>query len=100
MRRLVCAADSSTAELCCHATSASPEIAGLNYLQSVTPNLSLGGETFWLSAAMKSGVGFAARHQGEKHIATAQLATTGLVSLNYAHRLSEKVKTLALWSTL
>ena len=68
-----------------------PAFAGLNYLQSVTPNLSLGGETFWLSAAMKSGVGFAARHQGEKHIATAQLATTGLVSLNYAHKISEKV---------
>ncbi len=65
--------------------------AGFNYLQSVTPNLALGGETFWLSQAMKSGVGFAARHQGEKHIATAQIATTGLVSLNYAHRLSEKV---------
>ena len=65
--------------------------AGFNYLQSVTPNLALGGETFWLSQAMKSGVGFAARHQGDKHIATAQIATTGLVSLNYAHRLSEKV---------
>lgn len=64
---------------------------GFNYLQSVTPNLALGGETFWLSQAMKSGVGFAARHQGTQHIATAQIATTGLVSLNYAHRVSEKV---------
>ena len=40
---------------------------------------------------MKSGVGFAARHQGEHHVATAQIATTGLISLNYAHKLSEKV---------
>ena len=45
---------------------------------------------------MKSGVGFAARHQGDKHIATAQIATTGLVSLNYAHRLSEKVSKLCI----
>lgn len=40
---------------------------------------------------MKSGVGFAARHQGDQHVATAQIATTGLISLNYAHKLSEKV---------
>ena len=57
----------------------------------MTPNLALGGETFFLSQAMKSGVGFAARHQGEQHVATAQIATTGLISLNYAHKLSEKV---------
>lgn len=64
---------------------------GFNYLQSVTPKLALGGETFFLSQAMKSGVGFAARHQGDQHVATAQIATTGLISLNYAHQLSEKV---------
>ena len=64
---------------------------GFNYLQSVTPKLALGGETFFLSQAMKSGVGFAARHQGEQHVATAQIATTGLISLNYAHKLNEKV---------
>ena len=65
--------------------------SGFNYLQSVTPKLALGGETFYLSQAMKSGVGFAARHQGDQHVATAQIATTGLISLNYAHKLSEKV---------
>lgn len=63
----------------------------MNYLQSVTPQLALGGEAFYLSQALKSGIGLAARHQGEKHVATAQVASTGLVSLNYAHRLSEKV---------
>ena len=66
-------------------------VLGFNYLQSVTPKLALGGETFWLSQAMKSGVGFAARHQGDQHVATAQVATTGLISLNYAHKLSDKV---------
>lgn len=66
--------------------------SGFNYLQSVTPKLALGGETFYLSQAMKSGVGFAARHQGDQHVATAQIATTGLISLNYAHKLSEKVR--------
>lgn len=66
-------------------------MSGFNYLQSVTPKLALGGETFFLSQAMKSGVGFAARHQGEQHVATAQIATTGLISLNYAHKLNEKV---------
>ena len=75
--------DAESTGCCCH--------SGLNYLQSVTPKLALGGEFFYLSQAMKSGVGFAARHQGDQHVATAQVATTGLISLNYAHKLSEKV---------
>ena len=65
--------------------------SGCNYLQSVTPKLALGGEGFYLSQALKSGVGFAARHMGDQHVATAQIATTGLISLNYAHKLNEKV---------
>lgn len=36
--------------------------AGINYLQSVTPNLALGGEAFWLGQQRRSGVGFAFRH--------------------------------------
>lgn len=64
---------------------------GLNYFQSVTPNLTLGGEAFWLRAQGKSGTGFAARHAGTNHVATAQVATTGLVSLGYVHRVSDKV---------
>jgi len=64
---------------------------GLNYFQSVTPSLTLGGEAFWLRAQGKSGTGFAARHAGAAHVATAQVATTGLVSLGYLHRVSEKV---------
>ena len=64
---------------------------GLNYFQSVTPALTLGGEAFWLRAQGKSGTGFAARHAGPAHVATAQVATTGLVSLGYLHRVSDKV---------
>lgn len=65
--------------------------AGLNYLQSVTPRLSLGGEAFWLGQQRKSGTGFAARYNGEISVATAQIASTGLVSLAYMHRVSDKV---------
>ena len=77
----------------CSVTEASlpSSYAGVNYLQSVTPQLAFGGEAFYLSQALKSGIGIAARHQGEKHVATAQVASTGLVSLNYAHRISDKV---------
>ena len=46
---------------------------------------------FWLSKGNKSGTGFAARHTGKQHVATCQLATTGLASLTYVHRVSEKV---------
>lgn len=35
------------------------QFVGVNYLQSVTPNLALGGEVFWLGQQRKSGAGFA-----------------------------------------
>jgi len=66
------------------------EFYGCNYLQSVTPTLSLGGEGFWLGGQKKSGVGFAARYANDKTVATAQLATTGLCSLTYCTKVSEK----------
>ena len=64
---------------------------GCNYIQSVTPTLSLGGEAFWLGAQRKSGVGLAARHASDACVATAQLASTGLVSLTYVQKVSDKV---------
>lgn len=45
---------------------------GLNYIQSVTPSLSMGGEAFWLGTQRKSGIGFAARHATDKHVGTVQ----------------------------
>jgi hypothetical protein len=71
--------------------AAAAAAAGLNYFQSVTPNLSAGGEVFWLPQQMRSGVGLCLRHQGEKHIAAMQLATTGILSAQYAHRVTDKV---------
>jgi hypothetical protein len=65
---------------------------GLNYFQSVTPNLSAGGEVFWLPQQMRSGVGLCLRHSGDKHIAAVQLATTGILSAQYAHRVTDKVQ--------
>lgn len=64
---------------------------GANYFQSVTPQLSLGGEVFYLAEQRRSGIGLAARHAGDKHVATAQVANTGLVSLTYIQKISEKV---------
>lgn len=65
--------------------------AGLNYFQSVTPNLSAGAEVFWLPQQLRSGVGLCLRHTGDKHIAAVQLATTGILSAQYAHRVTDKV---------
>ena len=64
---------------------------GVNYIQSVTRALSLGGEAFWLGAQRKSGVGVAARLADDTCVATAQLASTGLVSLTYVQKVSDKV---------
>ena len=58
----------------------------------MTPKLALGGEAFWLGQQRKSGTGFAARYSGDKCVATGQVATTGLVSLTYVQRISEKVR--------
>lgn len=39
----------------------------------------------------RSGLGVAARHVGDKHIATCQISNTGLISLSYLHKVGEKV---------
>ncbi|XP_059454138.1 mitochondrial import receptor subunit TOM40-1 isoform X2 [Corylus avellana] len=64
---------------------------GANYIQSVTPHLSLGGEVFWAGQHRKSGVGYAARYETDKMVAAGQVATTGMVALSYVQKVSEKV---------
>lgn len=64
---------------------------GGNYIQSVSPHLALGGEMFWLGHQRKSGIGFAARYNADKMIATGQIASTGILALSYVQRISEKV---------
>ncbi|KAK4492145.1 hypothetical protein RD792_002942 [Penstemon davidsonii] len=64
---------------------------GASYIQSVTPHLSLGGEVFWAGQHRKSGIGYAARYNTEKMVATAQVASTGMVALGYVQKVSEKV---------
>ncbi|GLT77975.1 hypothetical protein SLA2020_495270 [Shorea laevis] len=64
---------------------------GANYIQSVTPHLSFGGEVFWAGQHRKSGIGYAARYNTDKMVATGQVASTGLVALSYVQKVSEKV---------
>ncbi|KAG0450784.1 hypothetical protein HPP92_026585 [Vanilla planifolia] len=64
---------------------------GINEALSVTPNLSLGSEVFWLGHQRKSGIGFAARYNTNKMVATGQIASTGVVALSYVQKVSEKV---------
>jgi mitochondrial import receptor subunit TOM40 len=64
---------------------------GCNYFQSVTQHLSVGGEVFYLAEQGRSGVGLAARHQTDKAVFTLQAANTGLVSMGYLFRVSDKV---------
>ncbi|KAK9726816.1 hypothetical protein RND81_05G239100 [Saponaria officinalis] len=66
-------------------------LLGANYIQSVTPNLSLGGEIFYAGQHRKSGVGYAARYSNDKMVATGQVASTGMVALSYVQKASEKV---------
>lgn len=71
--------------------SGTSQFYGANYFQSVTPNLALGGEIFFLAEQRRSGIGLAARYQTSNSIATAQVANTGLLSLAYLQRISDKV---------
>lgn len=64
---------------------------GANYIQSVTPNLSMGTEMFWLGHQRKSGIGFASRYNTDKMVGTLQVASTGIVALSYVQKVSEKV---------
>ncbi|RID80156.1 hypothetical protein BRARA_A02838 [Brassica rapa] len=60
-------------------------------LKSVTPRLSLGGEVFWAGVPRKSGIGYAARYETDQMVASAQVASTGNVVMNYVQKISEKV---------
>ncbi|KAK2980424.1 hypothetical protein RJ640_025270, partial [Escallonia rubra] len=64
---------------------------GGSYIQSVTPHLALGGEVFWAGQHRKSGIGYAARYNTDKMVATGQVASTGMVALSYVQKVSEKV---------
>ncbi|CAA3029758.1 mitochondrial import receptor subunit TOM40-1-like [Olea europaea subsp. europaea] len=64
---------------------------GASYIQSVSPHLSLGGEVFWAGQHRKSGIGYAARYNTDKMVATGQVASTGMVALSYVQKISEKV---------
>ncbi|KAH9606479.1 hypothetical protein KSS87_009433 [Heliosperma pusillum] len=66
-------------------------LLGANYIQNVTPNLSLGGEIFYAGEHRKSGVGYAARYNNDKMVATGQVASTGMVALSYVQKASEKI---------
>ncbi|KAK2385587.1 hypothetical protein P8452_40294 [Trifolium repens] len=66
-------------------------LLGASYIQSVTNHLSLGGEVFWAGQHRKSGVGYAARYNTDKMVATGQVASTGMVLLSYVQKVSEKV---------
>ncbi|XP_023731033.1 mitochondrial import receptor subunit TOM40-1 [Lactuca sativa] len=66
-------------------------LLGASYIQSVTPHLSLGGEVFWAGQHRKSGLGYAARYNTDKMVASGQIASTGMVALSYVQKVSEKV---------
>ncbi|CAI9107216.1 OLC1v1006524C2 [Oldenlandia corymbosa var. corymbosa] len=70
-------------------------LIGASYIQSVTPNLSLGGEIFWAGQQRKSGVGYAARYNTDKMVATGQVASTGMVMLGYVQKLTDKISLAA-----
>ncbi|KAL6185538.1 hypothetical protein ACLB2K_041670 [Fragaria x ananassa] len=64
---------------------------GANYIQSVTRNLSLGGEVFWAGQHRKSGIGYAARYNTDNMVATGQVASTGVVAMSYVQKVNDKV---------
>ncbi|XP_024006049.1 probable mitochondrial import receptor subunit TOM40-2 isoform X2 [Eutrema salsugineum] len=67
-----------------------------NYIQHVTPHLSLGGEVFWIGEHRQSCIGYAARYETDKMIASGQVSSSGVVIMNYVHKVvSEKISLVA-----
>ncbi|XP_010500600.1 PREDICTED: probable mitochondrial import receptor subunit TOM40-2 [Camelina sativa] len=66
-------------------------IYGANYIQHVTPHLSLGGEVFWIGQNRKSGVGYTGRYETDKMIASGQVSSNGLAVMNYVQKVTEKL---------
>lgn len=73
-------------------------VVGANYFQSVTEKLAMGAEFFWMHEQRRSGIGFAARHVGSKHVGTLQMANTGVLALSYLHKIGEKVIPKSVWT--
>ncbi|XP_010480455.1 PREDICTED: mitochondrial import receptor subunit TOM40-1-like [Camelina sativa] len=61
------------------------------YIQRVTPRLYLGGNFFWTSVPQKSSVGYTARYETDKMVATAKVESSGDVLMTYVHKISKKV---------
>ncbi|WZZ64182.1 hypothetical protein YC2023_075552 [Brassica napus] len=61
-----------------------------NYIQHVTPKLSLGGEVLYLSEHRKSVVGYVARYETDKMVASGQVASSGVAIMNYVHKVTDK----------
>ncbi|GFQ04181.1 mitochondrial import receptor subunit tom40-1 [Phtheirospermum japonicum] len=70
-------------------------LIGASYIQSITQSLSLGSEVFWSGQHRKSGIGYAARYNTDKMVATVQVANAGVVALSYVQKVSEKVSLAA-----
>ncbi|CAG7868092.1 unnamed protein product [Brassica rapa] len=66
-----------------------------NYIQHVTPKVSLGGEVLYLSEHRKSVVGYVARYETDKMVASGQVASSGVAIMNYVHKVTDKISLAA-----
>ncbi|CAL9214387.1 unnamed protein product [Arabidopsis halleri] len=66
-------------------------LTAATYIQRVSPCLSLGGELFWASVPQKSGIGYVARYETDKMVASAQVISSGNVFMSYVQKISKKV---------
>ncbi|XP_010476280.1 PREDICTED: mitochondrial import receptor subunit TOM40-1-like isoform X2 [Camelina sativa] len=64
----------------------SNDLTAATYIQRVTPCLSLGGEVFCTNVPQESGVGYAARYETDKMVASAKVISNGKVSMTYVHK--------------
>eukprot|EP00871_Galdieria_phlegrea_P001444 jgi/Galph1/22/GphlegSOOS_G4884.1 len=66
-------------------------IAAVSYLQSVTPNLALGGEGFYQGTTQFSAITAAGRYVTSDGIATCTIASFGPLVASYCHRVNPRV---------
>lgn len=77
-------------DFCSQLKVANGGVAAVSYLQSVTPNLALGGEGFYQGKSQFSAITAAAKYANANDVASLTVASFGPIIASYMHRVNPK----------
>jgi mitochondrial import receptor subunit TOM40 len=77
-------------DFCSQLKLANGGVAAISYLQSVTPNLALGGEGFYQGKSQFSAITAAAKYANSTDVASLTVASFGPIIASYMHRVNPR----------